>query len=230
MTRSPSDRFPPSGSSSMRRWPPARRTTTPSTSPSSAGSATTQCLHGYQVVGFKPFDPVHKRTEATVTGPDGTTFKVTKGAPQVILALSADGAPRHARRGAGGQRLRRPRLPLVGRGPRGRRRRLAVRRGAAAVRPAPRGCRSPPSPPPGAMGVTVKMVTGDALAIAKETATTVGLGANILDASGLGEVKKTEIGGGGRVHRDRRRFRPGVPRAQVPHRRRAADSAATSSG
>jgi len=48
-------------------------------------------LQGYQVVGFQPFDPVHKRTEATVTGPDGTTFKVTKGAPQVILALSADG-------------------------------------------------------------------------------------------------------------------------------------------
>ena len=43
------------------------------------------------MVGFQPFDPVHKRTEATVTGPDGTTFKVTKGAPQVILALSADG-------------------------------------------------------------------------------------------------------------------------------------------
>ena len=41
---------------------------------------------------FKPFDPVHKRTEATVTGPDGTTFTVTKGAPQVILALAANAA------------------------------------------------------------------------------------------------------------------------------------------
>src|SRR5664279_2671941 len=47
-------------------------------------------LDGYQVVHFQPFDPVHKRTEATVTGPDGNTFKVTKGAPQVILGLSAD--------------------------------------------------------------------------------------------------------------------------------------------
>lgn len=36
---------------------------------------------------FVPFDPSTKRTEATVTGPDGVTFKVTKGAPQVILAL-----------------------------------------------------------------------------------------------------------------------------------------------
>ena len=42
------------------------------------------------------------------------------------------------------------------------------------------------------MGVTVKMVTGDALAIAKETATKVGLGTNILDAAALGDAKKNE--------------------------------------
>src|SRR5271165_1708550 len=43
-----------------------------------------------------------------------------------------------------------------------------------------------------AMGVTVKIVTGDALAIAKETAAKVGLGTDILDAANLGEVKKNE--------------------------------------
>jgi len=42
------------------------------------------------VVHFQPFDPVHKRTEATVKGADGKEFKVSKGAPQVILELSAD--------------------------------------------------------------------------------------------------------------------------------------------
>lgn len=42
---------------------------------------------GYQVTHFQPFDPVHKRTEATVQGPGGQRFQVTKGAPQVILAL-----------------------------------------------------------------------------------------------------------------------------------------------
>ena len=42
------------------------------------------------------------------------------------------------------------------------------------------------------MGVTVKMVTGDALAIAKETAAKVGLGTNILDAAGLGDATKSE--------------------------------------
>ena len=51
-----------------------------------------QALKPYQVTHFMPFDPVHKRTEATVKGADGKTFKVTKGAPQVILALSANAA------------------------------------------------------------------------------------------------------------------------------------------
>ena len=42
------------------------------------------------------------------------------------------------------------------------------------------------------MGVKVKMVTGDALAIARETAGKIGMGANILDASGFGDTKHHE--------------------------------------
>ena len=38
-----------------------------------------QALTGYQVVHFQPFDPVHKRTEATVKAADGKQFKVAKG-------------------------------------------------------------------------------------------------------------------------------------------------------
>jgi H+-transporting ATPase len=38
-------------------------------------------LKGCQVVHFQPFDPVHKRTEATVKGADEKEFKATKGAP-----------------------------------------------------------------------------------------------------------------------------------------------------
>ena len=49
-------------------------------------------LEPYTVTHFEPFNPVDKRTEATVTGTDGKTFKVSKGAPQVILALVRDGA------------------------------------------------------------------------------------------------------------------------------------------
>ena len=54
------------------------------------GLKSDQALKGYEVVHFQPFDPVHKRTEATVKGKDGKAFKVAKGAPQVILALSAN--------------------------------------------------------------------------------------------------------------------------------------------
>src|SRR5271170_3469034 len=49
-----------------------------------------QALKPFNVTHFMPFDPVHKRTEATVKAADGSTFKVTKWAPQVILKLSAN--------------------------------------------------------------------------------------------------------------------------------------------
>jgi H+-transporting ATPase len=42
------------------------------------------------------------------------------------------------------------------------------------------------------MGVKIKMVTGDALAIAKETAKKLDMGTNILDAAALGDSKKEE--------------------------------------
>ncbi len=44
-------------------------------------------LKPYRQTHFKPFDPTIKRTEATVVAPEGNTFFVTKGAPQVVLAL-----------------------------------------------------------------------------------------------------------------------------------------------
>ena len=42
---------------------------------------------GWRSTRFDPFDPVRKRTEATVQRPDGRTVRVSKGAPQAILAL-----------------------------------------------------------------------------------------------------------------------------------------------
>lgn len=38
-------------------------------------------------LSFVPFDPVSKRTEAEIRGPKEESYRVTKGAPQVILAL-----------------------------------------------------------------------------------------------------------------------------------------------
>ncbi len=45
-------------------------------------------LQSYRQINFIPFDPVHKRTEATVQNDEGGTFQVSKGAPQVIMELA----------------------------------------------------------------------------------------------------------------------------------------------
>jgi H+-transporting ATPase len=57
-----------------------------------SGLKNDQVLKGYQLVHFQPFDPVHKRTEATIKTAEGKTFKVTKGAPQVIMELAGNAA------------------------------------------------------------------------------------------------------------------------------------------
>ena len=52
-----------------------------------AGLKDKAALQGYTQVQFVPFDPVHKKTESTIKDAKDRTFKVTKGAPQVIMAL-----------------------------------------------------------------------------------------------------------------------------------------------
>ena len=73
--------------------------------------------NGYQVIHFQPFDPVHKRTEATVKGPDGQAVQGDEGrAPGDPGPGGQRGAGQTAGR-KGGQRVCRPRFPLPGRGP-----------------------------------------------------------------------------------------------------------------
>ena len=150
-----------------------------------------QALKPYQVTHFQPFDPVHKRTEATVKGADGKTFKVTKGAPQVILALSANAA-------AVKDALDKAVEDFAARGFRA----LGVARadgdgewrllGVLPLFDPPRVDAKSTVATAAAMGVKIKMVTGDALAIAREMAKTLGMGANILDANTLGDAKSEE--------------------------------------
>ena len=148
-------------------------------------------LKEYQVVHFLPFDPVHKRTEATVKGKDGKTFKVSKGAPQVILALSANAGQVKA---AADKAVN----DFAARGFRS----LGVARaegdgplqflGVLPMFDPPREDAKATIATGLTMGVKIKMVTGDQLAIAKETAKTLGMGRNILDAKTLGDSKKQE--------------------------------------
>jgi len=148
-------------------------------------------LKSFQVLHFQPFDPVHKRTEASVKAADGKQFKVTKGAPQVILELSANAAQVKSE-------VEKAVNEFAARGFRS----LGVARaegdgpwqflGVLPLFDPPREDAKATIATALAMGVKVKMVTGDALAIAQETAKKLDLGANILDASSLGDSKKQE--------------------------------------
>jgi H+-transporting ATPase len=156
-----------------------------------AGVKNDAVLKTYQVVHFQPFDPVHKRTEASIKGADGKVFKVTKGAPQVILGLSANA---EAVKPAVDKAID----EFAVRGFRA----LGVARADDEAKWVFAGI-LPLSDPPRedarstiatarAMGIKVMMVTGDALAIARETARKLDMGTTILDAAGLGDSKKQE--------------------------------------
>lgn len=138
---------------------------------------------GRQVVEFAPFDPITKRTEATVTGPDRERFRTSKGAPQVIAALCADDpaarqvngvVEEFASRGYRALGVARTTAP-------GTWRLLGVlpladppREDSAATVAAARK-----------LGLEVKMVTGDQVAIGREIARRIGLGEHILPADTL---------------------------------------------
>jgi H+-transporting ATPase len=150
-------------------------------------------LKSYRIVHFQPFDPVHKRTEAEVKGPDGKTFKATKGAPQVILALDPNSDKiqgdydkainEFASRGFRSLGVARTNgngkwqligiIPLFD----------PLREDSKSTIDTARD-----------MGVKVKMVTGDQVAIAKEVGRQLELGTNIIDASVFDETKHVEAG------------------------------------
>jgi len=150
-----------------------------------------KALKAYQVLHFQPFDPVHKRTEATVKASDGKQFFVAKGAPQVILEMSTNaGEVKPAVEKAVNE--------FAGRGFRS----LGVARadqenkwqfvGVLPLFDPPREQAKVTIASAGQMGVKVKMVTGDQLAIAQETARQLGMGTNILDATVLRDSKNQQ--------------------------------------
>ena len=150
-----------------------------------------KALEGYHVLHFQPFDPVHKRTEATVKDADGRQFFVAKGAPQVILEMATNaGDVKPAVEKAVNE--------FAGRGFRS----LGVARadqenkwqfvGVLPMFDPPREQAKATIASARQMGVEVKMVTGDQLAIAQETARQLGMGTNILDATVLRDSKNEQ--------------------------------------
>ncbi|GAO46368.1 plasma membrane ATPase [Saitoella complicata NRRL Y-17804] len=151
-------------------------------------------LAKYKILDFFPFDPVSKKVTAVVESPDGERITCVKGAPLFVLRTCEDDAPvspevaksykdcvaEFASRG----------FRSLG---------VARKRGDGAweimgIMP----CSDPPRHDTARtvnearrLGLSVKMLTGDAVGIAKETSRQLGLGTNIYNAERLG------LGGGG---------------------------------
>jgi len=149
-----------------------------------AGLRRQDALDAYEQMRFVPFDPVAKRTEATVRDDTGRTFRVTKGAPQVILDLSRVEPDTRAQ-------AERAIDEFASRGYRA----LGVARTDGEDRWSFLGILPLFDPPredsvdtvrdAEGHGVHVKMVTGDNMAIAREIGTKLGLGPNMLPADEL---------------------------------------------
>jgi len=148
-----------------------------------AALADADALKAYSTEKFVPFDPVSKRTEATVKDKAGRTSLVSKGAPQAIVDLAKpakDVADKVSTSVA----------ELAGKGYRA----LAVARsdddgktwhllGLLPMFDPPRDDSAQTIAAVREKGVEVKMVTGDDTAIAIETARQLGLGTNIIAAA-----------------------------------------------
>jgi len=151
-------------------------------------------LKTYENKSFTPFDPVSKRTEATVTDAQGNQIKISKGAPQAVLSLveqpSADNDL--------SARINEKVDELAKKGFRP----LGVARtdkkgnwhymGIIALYDPPREDSAATIQTATDMGIAVKMVTGDHVAIAKEIARQVNLGINIETGDVIKDTSKSE--------------------------------------
>ncbi|AKH21117.1 plasma-membrane proton-efflux P-type ATPase [Sedimenticola thiotaurini] len=148
-----------------------------------AGVRDPASLNAYHQSHFIPFDPISKRTQVTVQTDNGKPFKLSKGAPQVIMQrCQLDDVSRAAAE----QRIEQ----LANKGFRT----LGVARqddrewqflGLLPLFDPPRDDAAETIANARRHGVDIKMVTGDNLAIARETAGQLGLGDHILSADGL---------------------------------------------
>ena len=160
-----------------------------------AGLRDESVLKRYQQEAYVPFDPVHKRTEATIKDPSGAVFRVSKGAPQVILTLTklADTDLVKAQQTVNGYLASHGYRTIA----------VAVAHsnnewvflGILPLNDPPRPDSKSTIARARAYGVKVKMVTGDNVAIARQIASELDMGANIQPATELfpGDVTKGQI-------------------------------------
>lgn len=150
-------------------------------------------LKKYTTENFVPFDPSNKKTEATIKDQSDNQFKVSKGAPQVILNLSS-------LEGEEKEKISKRVDDFASKGYRT----LGVAKsdngenwkflGFLSIFDPPRDDSKETIETIQNYGVKLKMVTGDQKAIAKETARQLGLKQNILDASSIENDKSHKQG------------------------------------
>ncbi|MFW9942404.1 MAG: plasma-membrane proton-efflux P-type ATPase, partial [Candidatus Thorarchaeota archaeon] len=145
----------------------------------------------YQILSFKPFDPIIKRTEAKVKDENGNEFSVSKGAIQVILSLVKGDQDLQ-------QDVNNQGKEFASSGFRA----LAVAKtrdqtiweyiGIVALHDPPREDSLDTIKTANSLGISVKMVTGDHVEIAKQIAGSLGIGTNIVVSSEIIERDDAE--------------------------------------
>ncbi|NOX17204.1 MAG: plasma-membrane proton-efflux P-type ATPase [Chlorobi bacterium] len=140
-------------------------------------------LKKYQVKKFIPFDPVNKRTEAIVNSASGE-FVVTKGAPQVIMKLCGGNINKELVVGKVNELAEKAYRTLG----------VAVKKkgekdfayvGLIPLYDPPRDDAKQTIADANKLGLDVKMITGDNVAIANQIALKLGMKPNILEADEL---------------------------------------------
>jgi len=154
------------------------------------GLSEPEVVKSYTLLKFHPFDPVGKKTEAEIIK-DGVKFKVSKGAPQVIVELTHPD-----------DRLRRTVADQVDALASDGYRTIGVAKtddkgewrflGLLPLFDPPRDDSASTIEVVRRMGIDIKMVTGDHIAIARQIAARLNLGPNIVSADALFGLEVTD--------------------------------------
>ena len=145
-------------------------------------------IEQFTELDFVPFDPTSKKTVATVRSPNGDVFKTCKGMTNIVLDMCPTSSETRRMVIDAVQEL-------ADRGYRA----LGVAKtnaktgeweflGVLSLFDPPREDTKETIAKAQAMGTSVKMITGDQVAIAKETCRSLGMGAGILDSSCFHEI------------------------------------------
>ncbi len=150
-------------------------------------------LAAYNVLNFQPFDPVNKRTEAAIEDKEGNHFKVAKGAPQVILQLTGGSGDLKERIDELSNAFAKEGFRMLGVA-RSSESGTWVYTGVLGLHDPPRADSAATIKTAQGMGLEIKMVTGDHVAIAREIAREVNLKPDIVTADAFLNEHDAEAG------------------------------------